>query len=123
MRESAAAVAGNPARSAARYTPAAPKRCEEVSPMEIKAAACRATHVPVGIQSTAIDRPSTREVLVRTGATGVSHSDLHVVDGDSRYPLDRGIVLGHEGAGVVEAVGDQVTTLRPGDHVVACLSG
>ena len=91
--------------------------------MEIKAAVCRATHVPVGIESIDIDRPSSREVLVRTVATGVCHSDLHVVDGDSRYPLDRGIVLGHEGAGVVEAVGDQVTTLRPGDHVVACLSG
>src|SRR5215467_6357802 len=91
--------------------------------MEIKAAVCRATHVPVGIEFIDIDRPSSREVLVRTVATGVCHSDLHVVDGDSRYPLDRGIVLGHEGAGVVEAVGDQVTTLHPGDHVVACLSG
>ena len=48
-----------------------------------------------------------REVLVRTVATGVCHSDLHVVDGDGRFPLDRAIVLGHEGAGVVEAVGDR----------------
>ena len=91
--------------------------------MEIKAAVCRAAHVPVGIESIDIDQPWSREVLVRTVATGVCHSDLHVVDGDSRYPLDRGIVLGHEGAGVVEAVGDQVTTLRLGDHIVACLSG
>ena len=91
--------------------------------MEIKAAVCRATHVPVGIESIDIDRPLGREVLVRTVATGVCHSDLHVVDGDSRFALERGIVLGHEGAGVVEAVGDRVTALRPGDHVVACLSG
>jgi S-(hydroxymethyl)glutathione dehydrogenase/alcohol dehydrogenase len=91
--------------------------------MEIKAAVCRATHVPVGIESIDIDRPLGREVLVRTVATGVCHSDLHVVDGDGRFALDRGIVLGHEGAGIVEAVGDRVTALRPGDHVVACLSG
>src|SRR5215813_9381774 len=91
--------------------------------MEIKAAVCRAMHVPVGIESIDIDRPQSHEVLVRTVATGVCHSDLHVVDGDSRYPLGRGLVLGHEGAGIVEAVGDQVTTLRSGDHVVACLSG
>jgi hypothetical protein len=77
--------------------------------MEIKAAVCRATHVPVGIESIDIDRPLGREVLVRTVATGVCHSDLHVVDGDGRFALDRGIVLGHEGAGIVEAVGDQVT--------------
>jgi S-(hydroxymethyl)glutathione dehydrogenase/alcohol dehydrogenase len=56
-------------------------------------------------------------------ATGVCHSDLHVVDGDGRFPLDRPIVLGHEGAGVVEAVGPDVTSVRTGDHVVACLSG
>jgi NADPH:quinone reductase-like Zn-dependent oxidoreductase len=49
--------------------------------MEIKAAICRATHVPVGIESIDIDRPLGREVLVRTVATGVCHSDLHVVDG------------------------------------------
>jgi len=88
--------------------------------MEIKAAVCRATHVAVGIESIDIDRPLGREVLVRTVATGVCHSDLHVVDGDGRFALDRGIVLGHEGAGIVEAVGDQVTALRRGDHVVAC---
>ena len=91
--------------------------------MEIKAVVCRATHVPVGIESIEIDRPLGREVLVRTVATGVCHSDLHVVDGIGRFPLDRPIVLGHEGAGIVEAVGPDVTTVRVGDHVVACLSG
>ena len=53
--------------------------------MEIKAAVCRATHVPVGIESIDIDRPLGREVLVRTVATGVCHSDLHVVDGDGAF--------------------------------------
>src|SRR5207249_4064932 len=91
--------------------------------MEMKAAVFRKPHEPLTIESVEIDKPSGREVLVRTAATGVCHSDLHVVDGQGRWPTDRPIVLGHEGAGVVEAVGADVTTLRPGDHVVACLSG
>jgi S-(hydroxymethyl)glutathione dehydrogenase / alcohol dehydrogenase len=91
--------------------------------MEMQAAVCRRPREPLTIESVDVDRPLGREVLVRTAATGVCHSDLHVVDGNSRYPLDRPIVLGHEGAGVVEAVGPEVTSVGPGDHVVACLSG
>src|SRR5213594_3309804 len=91
--------------------------------MEMKAAVFRKVHEPLTIESVDIDKPWGREVLVRTVATGVCHSDLHVVDGIGRFPLDRPIVLGHEGAGIVEAVGADVTTVRPGDHVVACLSG
>src|SRR6266849_4265072 len=91
--------------------------------MEIKAAVFRRVHEPLTIESIEIDKPWGCEVLVRTAATGVCHSDLHVVDGLGRFALDRPIVLGHEGAGVVEAVGSEVTTVRPGDHVVACLSG
>src|SRR5262249_50744750 len=84
---------------------------------------CRRPHEPVAIERVEIDRPRDREVLVRTRATGVCHSDLHVVDGQSRYSLERGIVLGHEGAGVVEAVGPGGTTVGPGGPVVACPSG
>jgi S-(hydroxymethyl)glutathione dehydrogenase/alcohol dehydrogenase len=91
--------------------------------MEMQAAVFRKVHEPLTIETVEIDKPWGREVLVRTAATGVCHSDLHVVDGLGRWPLDRPIVLGHEGAGVVEAVGPDVTTVRPGDHVVACLSG
>src|SRR5437667_205265 len=91
--------------------------------METKAAVFRKVHEPLTIESIEIDKPWGREVLVRTAATGVCHSDLHVVDGVGRFPLDRPIILGHEGAGVVEAVGADVTTVRPGDHVVACLFG
>jgi S-(hydroxymethyl)glutathione dehydrogenase/alcohol dehydrogenase len=91
--------------------------------MEMKAAVFRKVHAPLTIESVDVDRPRGREVLVRTAATGVCHSDLHVVEGVGRFPVDRPIVLGHEGAGVVEAVGAEVTTVRPGDHVVACLSG
>jgi S-(hydroxymethyl)glutathione dehydrogenase/alcohol dehydrogenase len=91
--------------------------------MQSTAAVFRKIHEPLTIETVEIDRPRGREVLVRTAATGVCHSDLHVVDGLSRYPMDQPFVLGHEGAGVVEAVGDDVTTMRVGDHVVACLSG
>ncbi len=91
--------------------------------MDMQAAVFRKVHDPLTIESVDIDKPWGREVLVRTAATGVCHSDLHVVDGQGRWPLDRPIVLGHEGAGVVEVVGADVTTVKPGDHVVACLSG
>ena len=91
--------------------------------MQIEAAIFRKPHEPLTIETVDLDKPMAREVLVRTVATGVCHSDLHVVDGIGRWPLDRPIVLGHEGAGVVEAVGHEVTSVRVGDHVVACLSG
>lgn len=91
--------------------------------MEMSAAVFRKVHEPLTVEQVEIDKPWGREVLVRTVATGVCHSDLHVVDGLGRFPLDRPFVLGHEGAGVVEAVGADVTTVRVGDHVVACLSG
>ncbi|MBO4206260.1 alcohol dehydrogenase catalytic domain-containing protein [Micromonospora echinofusca] len=61
--------------------------------------------------------PGPDEVLVRVRATGVCHSDLSVIDG--RLPTsDDALVVGHEGAGEVLAVGDRVHTVRPGDHVV-----
>jgi len=91
--------------------------------MQIDAAIFRKPHEALTIEAIDLDKPMAREVLVRTVATGVCHSDLHVVDGVGRWPLDRPIVLGHEGAGVVEAVGPEVTSVRVGDHVVACLSG
>ena len=91
--------------------------------MRSQAAVFRKVHEPLTIETVDIDKPWGREVLVRTVATGVCHSDLHIVNGLGRYPTDRPYVLGHEGSGVVEAVGDDVTTVRVGDHVVACLSG
>ena len=91
--------------------------------MKSQAAVFRQVHQPLTIETVDVDKPRGREVLVRTAATGVCHSDLHIVEGLGRYALDKPYVLGHEGAGVVEAVGDDVTTVRVGDHVVACLSG
>ena len=76
--------------------------------MEMQAAVFRQVQQPLTIESVDLDKPWGREVLVRTVATGVCHSDLHVVDGVGRFPLDKPIVLGHEGAGIVEAVGPDV---------------
>ncbi|MFG2407214.1 alcohol dehydrogenase catalytic domain-containing protein [Streptomyces brevispora] len=56
------------------------------------------------------------EVEIDVRAAGVCHSDLHIVAGD--WPTDRPLVLGHEAAGVITAVGPGVSTLKPGDHVV-----
>jgi S-(hydroxymethyl)glutathione dehydrogenase/alcohol dehydrogenase len=68
-----------------------------------------------------IDAPKIGEVLVRVVACGVCHSDIHALHGVGMvHPSP--FVLGHEPAGVVEAVGEGIKHLRPGDHVVACLS-
>ncbi len=67
-----------------------------------------------------VDTPEPREVLVRTAAAGLCHSDLHFMEG--KYPPITPVVMGHESAGVVEAVGSDVTYVQPGDHVVTCLS-
>jgi S-(hydroxymethyl)glutathione dehydrogenase/alcohol dehydrogenase len=89
----------------------------------MQAAIYRRPHELLSIESVEVDRPVGREILVRTIATGVCHSDLHFVDGNARFQPDHPAVLGHEGAGIVEAVGNGVTAFEPGDHVVACLSG
>jgi S-(hydroxymethyl)glutathione dehydrogenase/alcohol dehydrogenase len=73
------------------------------------------------IDEVEVDAVGPHEVLVRTVAAGLCHSDLHFMQGVYPYPLPA--VLGHESAGVVEAVGDQVSDLSVGDHVVSCVSG
>lgn len=72
------------------------------------------------IDEVQIDNPGPREVLIRTAAAGLCHSDLHFMEG--KYPCPLPVVLGHESAGVVEKVGDQVSYVQPGDHVITCLS-
>ncbi|WP_141205549.1 Zn-dependent alcohol dehydrogenase [Streptomyces griseorubiginosus] len=62
-----------------------------------------------------VREPGAGEVLVAISAAGLCHSDLSVVDGTIPFPVP--VVLGHEGAGVVEAVGEGVTHVGPGDHV------
>lgn len=88
--------------------------------MKVKAAVMREAHQPVSIEDIEIDKPRSREVLIRTAFAGVCHSDLHFVEG--LYPIPCPCVLGHESAGVVEAVGEDVHYVKPGDHVITCLS-
>ncbi len=86
----------------------------------MKAAIFHGPHQPLTVEQVDIDKPMAREVLIRTAASGVCHSDLHFVDGF--YPFPAPAILGHEAAGVVEEVGSQVTYVKPGDHVICCLS-
>ena len=86
----------------------------------MNAAVFHGPHKPLTIETVDIDAPRGREVRVRTVASGVCHSDLHFVDG--LYPFPAPAILGHEAAGIVEAVGPQVSEFTPGDHVIACLS-
>ena len=85
-------------------------------PRKAKAALCRAHHAPVVVESIAVDPPKRGEVTVKLGACGVCHSDLSAITGTIALPLP--LVLGHEGAGVVEEVGEGVSELARGDHVI-----
>ena len=69
-----------------------------------------------GVAEIELEEPGPGEALVRIEATGVCHSDLHVVETGWAHPLP--VLLGHEGAGVVEAVGEEVENLRAGDRVI-----
>ncbi len=71
---------------------------------------------PLVVEEVDLEAPRQGEVLVKISATGVCHSDLHYIKGDLQCPLP--VVLGHEAAGVVEAVGPGVDLVHPGDHVV-----
>ena len=86
----------------------------------MKAAVLHAPHQPLTIEEVALAKPNSREVLLRTAFAGLCHSDLHFIDG--LYPHPTPCVLGHESAAVVEAVGEDVTYVKPGDHVITCLS-
>ena len=84
----------------------------------MKAAIMHGVHQPLTIEQVEIDEPGDREILVRTSASGVCHSDLHYLE--DLMPMRTPAILGHEAAGVVEAVGSKVTYVQPGDHVIAC---
>ncbi|MEO6889413.1 MAG: Zn-dependent alcohol dehydrogenase [Ktedonobacteraceae bacterium] len=71
---------------------------------------------PIRIEEIELDAPKDREVLVRMVAAGICHSDYHIINGD--LPSYLPMALGHEGAGVVEAIGPNVTSCQPGDHVI-----
>jgi S-(hydroxymethyl)glutathione dehydrogenase/alcohol dehydrogenase len=81
----------------------------------MRAAVLHEAGTPLRIEQLALDEPRAGELRVRVQAAGVCHSDYHYMTGDLRCPLP--VVPGHEGAGVVEAVGAEVEGFRPGDEV------
>ena len=84
--------------------------------METRAAVLYEANKPLEIETLELDDPKDGEVLVRMGAAGVCYSDYHIMNGEWTVPLP--MVLGHEGAGVVEKVGAGVARVKPGDHVI-----
>ena len=86
----------------------------------MKAAVMRANNAPLEIEEIDIDDPGPGEVLLKTAASGICHSDLTVIEGG--LPVPPPCILGHEPAGVVEAVGEGVTDFVPGDHVIGCIT-
>ncbi|HEX8494955.1 MAG TPA: Zn-dependent alcohol dehydrogenase [Pyrinomonadaceae bacterium] len=86
--------------------------------MKINAAILWEQGAPLSVEEAELEAPRAGEVLIEVKAAGVCHSDLHPARGD--WPARTPLVLGHEGAGIVREVGEGVTTLREGDHVVFC---
>ncbi len=86
----------------------------------MKAAVLNAFNEPLEITEVQIDKPGPREVLLKTAASGVCRSDLHVIEG--KLAIAPPLIPGHEPAGVVEKVGSEVSYVKPGDRVIACLS-
>ena len=87
--------------------------------MKTKAAVCRAFGAPLTVETVELAEPGPGEVLIRTAACAICHSDIFYVDG--AWGGDLPAVYGHEAAGVIEAVGPGVTRLKVGDHVAATL--
>ncbi len=86
----------------------------------MRAAVLYEVNQPLAIETLEVATPKAHEVLLRTAYTGLCHSDLHFIEG--LYPMPRPCVLGHEASAVVEAVGSEVTYVKPGDHVITCTS-
>ena len=86
----------------------------------MKAAVLQQAGTPLVIEQLSISKPGPHEVLIRTAACGLCHSDLHFIEGTYPHPMP--CVGGHEAAGIVEEVGSEVRTVKKGDAVVTCLS-
>jgi len=86
----------------------------------MRAAVLEAPNRPLIIKDVRLADPQPDEVLVRTAAVGLCHSDLHFIEGERDMPFPG--ILGHEVSGIVEKVGANVPNLKPGDHVVAALT-
>jgi len=83
--------------------------------LDIQAAILREVNAPFSIETVTLDEPREGEVRVKIAASGVCHSDYHLKSGTTKHPMP--VICGHEGAGVVEAVGAGVRRVKVGDHV------
>ena len=88
----------------------------------MRAAILRDDSGTLSIEDVTIDKPDRNEVLIKTVASGLCHSDLHFIDGSWSFLAMYPMLLGHEAAGVVQAVGEDVVGIQTGDHVITCLS-
>lgn len=86
----------------------------------MKAAVLFEPNSPLRIEEISLREPEAHEVVLRTAFAGICHTDLHYMEAQTPYPMP--VVLGHESSGIVEAVGSEVRYVKPGDHVVTCLS-
>jgi NDMA-dependent alcohol dehydrogenase len=84
--------------------------------MKTRAAVVEAVGQPIKVKTLDLQEPGNGEVRIKVKACGVCHSDWHLVTGETRHPLPA--ALGHEGAGIVDSIGENVENLKPGDHVV-----
>ncbi|WP_214322391.1 alcohol dehydrogenase catalytic domain-containing protein [Nonomuraea sediminis] len=91
--------------------------------MLMRAALLTGFHAPMEIREVEIADPGPGEVRVQIKASGVCGSDLKAVDGKSPVVSRLPFILGHESAGIVESVGEGVTAVKPGDHVIISMSG
>ena len=82
----------------------------------MKAAVLYERGTPFKLEEVRLDPPKKHEVLVKIAAAGVCRSDYHILKDESSHPVPA--VLGHEGSGIVEAIGEDVTMVKPGDHVI-----
>jgi len=87
--------------------------------MKTTAAVVRQSGGPFILEELELDEPRADEIVVKVAATGICHTD--VICRDQWFPVPLPVVLGHEGAGVVESIGSGVTLVKPGDHVVMSL--
>lgn len=87
---------------------------------QVKAAVFHGPKVPMTIEDVDLDDVGSNEIRVRTSFAGICHSDLHFIEGLFKFRAPA--VLGHESAGIVEEVGANVEYVKPGDHVITCLS-
>lgn len=83
--------------------------------MQVKAAVLHEPNTPFQIETLDLSPPKQGEVLVKIAAVGVCHSDWHLATGDTQHPMP--VVAGHEGAGIIEAIGEGVTHVEPGDRI------